>query len=134
MMDPVTLIVAALAAGASAGVSNSASSAIQDLYSALRDLTRRRLRRGNGEVGEQTDRVVEEHQVDPIGQHDRLIGMLRAVDAGADEELVAAAQSLMEVVDPAGLRGGKYVLDLRNSTGVQVGDNPTMTINLGTSS
>lgn len=130
-MDPVTLIAAALAAGASAGVSDSASAAVKDSHAALRDLVRRRLRRSGGQADEQAVEVVEAQTMDSPGQHDRLVAILRAADAGADKELVAAAQHLLETVDPAGTRVGKYVIDLRNATGVQVGDNPTMTLHLG---
>src|ERR1700722_6846176 len=42
-MDPVTLIVAALVAGAAAGLKDTASSAIKDAYNGLRGLVLRRL-------------------------------------------------------------------------------------------
>jgi len=42
-MDPITLIVTALAAGATLGISDMASSAIKDAYAGLKALVRKRL-------------------------------------------------------------------------------------------
>ena len=59
-MDPVTLIVAALAAGASAGVTDAVSQGIQDAYAGLKALVLRRVQdQPAGEV------AVIEHEKDP---------------------------------------------------------------------
>lgn len=42
-MDPITLIVTALAAGAALGLKDSASAAVQDAYAGLKALVRKRL-------------------------------------------------------------------------------------------
>lgn len=46
------------------------------------------------------------------------------VEAGAslDADLVAAAKALMELVEEAGACSGKYVVTIKDSEGVQVGD------------
>ena len=41
-MDPITLIVSALGAGAALGVTDAASSAVMDAYASLKALVRRR--------------------------------------------------------------------------------------------
>jgi hypothetical protein len=45
-------------------------------------------------------------------------------EAGADRDrdLLAAAQTLMNLVDEAGARAGKYTVDVRGAQGVQIGD------------
>ena len=45
-------------------------------------------------------------------------------EAGADRDadLVAAAQALMNLMDHAGARAGKYTVDVRGAQGVQIGD------------
>ena len=43
-MDPITLIVTALAAGAALGVSDTASSAVKDAYAGLKALVKKRFR------------------------------------------------------------------------------------------
>lgn len=42
-MDPISLIVGALASGAASGLTDSATAAVKDAYAGLRDLVRRRL-------------------------------------------------------------------------------------------
>jgi hypothetical protein len=42
-MDPITLIVTVLAAGAALGITDSASSAVKDAYTGLKALLRKRL-------------------------------------------------------------------------------------------
>ncbi len=59
-MDPVTLIQAALAAGAVAGVGESATAAVKDAYTGLRGLVARRL------AGKPSAEVaLAEHEQDP---------------------------------------------------------------------
>ena len=45
-------------------------------------------------------------------------------EAGADHDpdLAAAAQALMNLVDEAGARAGKYTVGVRGAQGVQIGD------------
>ncbi len=47
--------------------------------------------------------------------------------AGADRDpgLVGAAEALMRLVDEAGARAGKYVVDVRGAQGVRIGDRNT---------
>ena len=59
-MDPVTLIVTALVAGAAAGMKDTASSAIKDAYNGLKGLVGRKLAgRPGGEL------VLARHEQDP---------------------------------------------------------------------
>jgi hypothetical protein len=116
-MDPISLIVAALAVGAAAGVSDTASTAVKDAYTGLRELVRRRLAgRAAAEV------ALAEHESAPEIWRAPLVAELDSVGAGADEAMVAAAQRVMAIVDEAGTRSGKYAVDLRGAQGVQVGD------------
>ena len=116
-MDPVTLIVTALAAGAALGLKDAASTAINDAYGALKALVRRRLgARPDGEL------ALDRHEQAPDTWRAPLEAELTAAGAGGDAELVAAAKSLMELADPAGSREGKYIVDVRGSQGVQIGN------------
>jgi len=102
-MDPVTLIVAALVAGAAAGLKDTASSAIKDAYDGLKGLVRRRLAdRPGGEL------VLDRHEQDPQVWDKPLAQELTAAGAGDDPALVTAAQALMQLVDAAGSAAGKY--------------------------
>jgi hypothetical protein len=114
-VDPVTLVVTALATGASAGLSETVAQAIVDAYAGLKSLLRRRL------VARQDDpEVVAADDTEPEAWRERLAGRLDAADV--DDELLAAAERVLAVADPAGYRAGWYVVDLRGAKGVQVGD------------
>jgi hypothetical protein len=102
-MDPVTLIVAALVAGAGLGLKNAASTAVTDAYNGFKGLVRRKLAgRPDAEL------VLARHEQDPQVWEKPLAQELTAAGAGADPELVSAAQALMRLVDAAGAAAGKY--------------------------
>ncbi len=116
-MDPITLIVTALAAGAALGVTDAASSAVKDAYSGLRALAGKRLAgRPGGEV------LLAEHEKSPVMWQAPLMAELARAAAGDDLDLVAAARTLLNLVDDAGARAGKYTVDARGGQGVQIGD------------
>ena len=116
-MDPVTLILTALAAGAASGLQDAASAAVQSAYAGLKALVKKHLSgRPAGEV------VLAEYETAPEVWERPLTAQLEAAGAGRDSELVAAAQALMSLVDEAGSRAGKYAVDVHGSQGVQVGD------------
>jgi hypothetical protein len=116
-MDPITLIVMALSAGAASGLKDAASATVMDAYEALRGLVRKRLAgRRDGEL------VLARHAEAPEAWDGPLSAELAAAGADRDPDLVAAAQTVMNLVDPEGSRAGKYTVDVRGSQGVQVGD------------
>jgi hypothetical protein len=125
-MDPVTLIVTALAAGAASALQDGASSAVKDAYARVKALVMRRF--ANHPKGEL---VLAEHEAAPQVWEAPLAAELSAAGAGGDADLVAAAQALMGLVDQAGSRSGKYVVAVRGSQGVQVGDRNTQTNTFG---
>jgi hypothetical protein len=102
-LDPVTLILTALVAGAAAGVEDTASSAVKDAYNGLRGLVQRKLGgRPGGEL------VLARHEQDPQVWDRPLAQELTAAGAGDDPALVAAAQALMQLADAAGSAAGRY--------------------------
>jgi hypothetical protein len=125
-MDPVTLIVTALAAGAASALQDGASSAVKGAYARVKALVMKRFaNRPEGEL------VLAEHEAAPQVWEAPLTAELAAAGAGGDADLVAAAQALMGLVDQAGSRSGKYVVAVRGSQGVQVGDCNTQTNTFG---
>lgn len=121
-MDPVTLIVTALAAGASTGALEALKDDIKDkakaAYAKLRGLARRRVEAVPG-----AELVLAEHETYPETWQAPLAKKLTEAGAASDTELVAAAKALMDLVDAAGARAGKYKVTIKDSQGVQVGDN-----------
>ena len=116
-MDPITLIVTALAAGAALGVTDAASSAVKDAYAGLKALVERRFAgRLDAEL------VLAKHENAPETWQAPLRAELGEAGADRDHDVVAAAQALMSLLDEAGARTGKYAIDVRGAQGVQIGD------------
>jgi RIP homotypic interaction motif len=120
-MDPITLIVAALAAGAAAGaldtVKDGAKAGVQAAYEKLRGLARRRV--AGDQLGEM---VLAAHENAPDTYAAPLTERLTEHGAADDADLVAAARQFLELVDAAGARAGTYNVTVKDSSGVQIGD------------
>ena len=125
-MDPVTLIVTALAAGAASALQDGASSAVKDAYARLKALAKKRF--ASNPKGEM---VLAEYQASPETWEGLLAAELSEAGSDGDANLVAAAQALMNLVDEAGSQAGKYDVTVRDSQGVQVGDHNTQTNTFG---
>ncbi|MET9437573.1 hypothetical protein [Streptomyces sp. NPDC006551] len=115
-MTEVDIVVAALAAGASAGLMETASAAVRDAYGALREAVRRRL-------SARGEEVLDAEQVEPGVWETRLREELIASGADRDQELLAAAENFRALVRSE----GKYHVDTRGAKGVQIGDHSTQT-------
>ncbi len=100
-MEPLTLILGALAAGALAAVQESAGQAVKDAYAGLKNLLRQRLN-GNqaGEV------ALTQYEQQPETWEQPLRSELSASGSDQDGEVIAAAQTLLDLVraDPVGAR------------------------------
>jgi len=120
-MDPITLIVGALVAGATSGaldeVKDTAAAGIKAAYAKLRALATTRVAGNPG-----AEVALAEIEADPDTWKAPLAAKLTQLDAGADANLVAAAKAFMELYDAVGARSGKYNVTIANSQGVQVGD------------
>jgi hypothetical protein len=121
-MDPVTLIVAALAAGAASALQDGAKSAVKTAYARLRELAKKRFKDpANGEY------LMDKHAAAPQLWQAPLEAELVEAGAAGDAGLVAAAQELMKLLDAKGSQAGKYAVTVQGSQGVQVGDGNTQT-------
>ena len=116
-MDPITLIVTALAAGAALGVKDTASAAVKDAYSGLKVLVRNRL--GGRQDAEL---VLARYEQAPETWQAPLMAELAEARADRDRDLIVAAQALLDLAGEAGGRAGKYTVDARGAAGVQIGD------------
>lgn len=115
-MDPISLIMNALAMGTARGVKDTASQAVKDGCAALTKKLHERLAgRPAGEV------VLAGYEANPDTWKAPLASELAA--AGTDAELVSAAEAILKLVDEAGWLAGKYNVEISDSQGVQFGDN-----------
>lgn len=106
-MDPVTLIVAALAAGAAAGLQKTVSSAIGDAYAAVKGLIGRRYARVS----------LEELERKPASEAKRASVAEDLTDAGAakDDELLQLAHRLNAAVQADAPQTGAAIgIDLKD--------------------
>jgi hypothetical protein len=126
-MDPITLIVTALAAGAASAMQDDAKSAVKTAFERLRHLAKKRFASPrDGEF------MLEKHAAAPDIWQAPLKQELESSGAAGDAELIEAAQRLMELVDPQGTGARKYVVSVQGSAGVQVGDHNSQVNNFGT--
>jgi hypothetical protein len=115
-MDPITLIVTALAAGAAQGITDSASAMIKDAYASLKARVKKKL---DGKPG--AELVLAKHEQAPETWQAPLVAELAEAGADRDHELIAAAKALLDLIGEAG-GAGKYTVDVRGAQGVQIGD------------
>jgi RIP homotypic interaction motif len=120
-MEPVTLILTALATGASAGaleaLKDDAKEKAKAAYARLHGLVKKRVAgRPHGEL------ALAEYDSAPQKWEGLLTAELTEAGAARDDDLVGAAKALMEIIDQAGAKSGKYNVTIKDSKGVQVGD------------
>lgn len=126
-MDPITLIVAALVAGASSGLQGAAGDAVKDAYAALKGLIGRRF----GAKPEVTV-AMEQAEQSPKVWTEPLKEVL--AKAGADQvpEIVQAAQEVMKLVEPEAARAGKYNVTVAGDVhGMATGDHQHVEMRFG---
>lgn len=119
-MDQVTLVEGAMAAGALSGMKDTASQAVKDAYGALKAKIKDRFS-GNAKA----ELILAEHETAPQTWGSPLMVELASAGADRDADILAAAQALMKLVDPAGYQSGKYNVDNSTIRNSQLGDHNT---------
>src|SRR5690348_6690938 len=113
-MDPITLIVTALAAGAALGAQDTVSAVVKDAYAGPKALAKKRLA---GRPG--AELVLAKHEQAPETWQAPLMAELAETGAGGDADLIATAQALLDLLGGAEGGPGKYTVDARGAQGVQ---------------
>jgi hypothetical protein len=90
-MDPITLIVTALAAGAAAGAKPTAEQAIKDTYAGLKNLIQHRF--------SQVDVKPLEQKPESIPKRDSIAEDLIGAGADKDPEVLQLAQELIKLIE-----------------------------------
>jgi hypothetical protein len=102
-MDPVSLIVAALVAGAVKGVGETAAAGVKDAYGALRS------RLGKVFEGRPTAQtVLAEHEQDPQTYAAPLAKEIERSGAAESQDVLEAAKAVLAAADPDGTSAGRY--------------------------
>ena len=112
-MDPVRLILTALAAGAE----DTGSAAVRDACAGLRERLNTLLA-GRGDAERMLARYSESGQAG----EDQLAAELAAAGAGDEEGVLSAAQAVLSVADEEGWRAGRYTVEAHGGGSAQGGD------------
>lgn len=127
-MEPITLILTALVAGASSGaldtLKDEAKEAVNAAYGKLRDLVGRRFRVAGTANGEA---VLAEYEADPESFEKGLGKKLAEAGADKDDVLVEAAAKVLELLNQQDGHSGKYNVTVTGSQGIQIGDQGSQT-------
>ena len=126
-MDPVTLIVTALAAGAAAGRQAIAGDTSKDTYTALKALIQRKF------AGKpKAELALAEHEDDPETWQVPLRKALVKEYVDQDQQIIEAAQKVMQLVHPQQAAIGKYNVQITgNVQGFAQGDHQTVHMDFG---
>lgn len=117
-MDPVSMIVAALAAGATEASKDTVSQVVKDAYAGLKALIQSRFANKP-----QAELALVEFEKDPDTWEKPLQKSLVAAGVYADETIIEHAQRVLQLVQPQQYSQGKYNVQVTgNVQGQIVGD------------
>lgn len=123
-MDPITLIVTALAAGATTALQETAGKAIKDAYQGLTTLLKQKFAKDP-----KATIALESHAEDPQTWQKPLEKSIRETGVAQDQEVLLAAQKMLELIESQ-KSSPKYDVDIRgNVKGFVQGDHANVTMN-----
>jgi hypothetical protein len=112
-MDPISIIVTALATGAAAGLKPTAEKVIQDAYAAIKALILRK-------YGEMSVDILERDPASPA-KRSVVKEELEKTDAGNDQEVLAQAKAVLDAVQKhAPETAGKIGVELEEIRGASL--------------
>lgn len=126
-MDPVTLILTALTAGATASIKDTASLAVKDSYNGLKALLQHKF-----ENKPKAQAVLVDYEEDSETYEKPLKKALVEAQIDQEKNILEAAQKVMTLVQPQQAAMGKYNVQIAgNVHGYAQGDNQNVTMNFG---
>jgi len=112
-MTPLEVVIAALEAGATAGLTATAKEGVVDAYDSLRNVIRARLE-NRGSINPQL--ASGESEADSLARE------MELHKVHEDPSVLEAAQDLLALYDPTGTSGGKYAISAEQIRSVYQGD------------
>ncbi len=116
-MEPISLILAALGAGAIAATKDVAGTAVKDAYETLKTLINHKFA-----DNEAAKVVLDEHEKDPETYKVPLIKKLTEAGIDQDAEILKAATAILKKEDSQGDKKGKYRINVQGDIKGIVGD------------
>ena len=124
MMEPISLILTALTAGAMAALQETASTVIKDTYQGLIALISKRF-----DKDAKAKATLDGYAEDPKTWEKPLEKTIKEFNLSTDKEILAIAQKLLDLVKESGNRT-KYKVDIQGDIqGFVQGDNTKVTMN-----
>ncbi|HEX3640882.1 MAG TPA: hypothetical protein VHV10_06295 [Ktedonobacteraceae bacterium] len=127
-MDPVSVILAALASGAIAAAQDTASQAMKDAYAGLKALVQKRF-----EKKPHAEMALTEYEKDTDIWEKPLQKSLVETGADQDEAIVRQAEQILKLVHPQQASQGKYNVQIGEGKGIVIGDHAQVTQTFGES-
>lgn len=123
MMDPITLILSALVAGATAAAKETATEAVKDAYHGLKALIQTKF---SGRPDAES--VLSGYEKKPEVWKEPVKDALTETAADKDDAIIKAAQALLAKADPQGQAQGKYNVQFAGPAyGTTIGDKNDVT-------
>jgi TPR repeat protein len=116
-VDPISVVLAALAAGATAATQDTASQAVKDAYAGLKALLKKRF-----EKKPQAEMALAEYEKDPNTWQKPLQKSLVEAEADQDEAIIRQAQQVLKLVNLQQASQGKYNMQIGEGKGIVIGD------------
>jgi len=116
-MDPVSLVLAALATGVTAAAQDTASQAVKDAYAGLKALVKKHF-----EKKPQAEMALAEYEKDKDTWEKPLQKSLVETGADQDEAIVRQAQQVLKLVNPQQASQSKYNVQIGDGKGIVIGD------------
>lgn len=117
-MDPLTIIVAALSAGAAAAAKDTASQAVKDAYAGLKSIIQKRFADKS-----KPELVLKQHESDPETWEKPLRKTLEDAKTDQDPQVLESAQKLLELVHPEQHAQGQFNVQTTGTVqGQQIGN------------
>ena len=125
-MDPVSVVLAALSAGATAAAQDTVSQAVKDAYAGLKMLVKKRF-----EKKPHAEMALAEYEHDPDTWEKPLQKSLVEAGVDQDEAIVWQAQQVLKLVNPQQASQGKYNVQIGEGKGIVIGDHAQVTQTFG---
>lgn len=125
-IDPISLLLTALAAGAAAAAKDTASQAVKDAYAGLKQRLQQHFAGKH-----QAEVALEGYEQDADTWQKPLQKAVEASGAHNDPTLLAHAQQVLKLVQPRQVAQGKYIIQIGESKGAVIGDHSQVTQNFG---
>ncbi len=125
-MDPVSMVLAALAAGATVAAKDTTSQAIKDAYSGLKSLLQQRFAKKP-----QAEMALAEYEKDKDTWKKPLQKSLIEAGIDRDEAITHQAQQVLKLINPQQAAQGKYIVQIGEGYGIAIGDEATVEQHFG---